>query len=104
LVDRMLLYNVTFGIDKAIEEEWISWMKSQYIPALMGTGLFVEHKMYKVLTHDDETSVSYSVQCFAAKIEDVLKYLNEFAPQLTDLHRERFRDKHVAFNTLLDEI
>jgi hypothetical protein len=100
----MLLYNITFGIDKVIEGEWIAWMKAHYIPSLMDTGLFVEYKMYKVLTHEDETSVSYSVQCFANTIEDVLKYLNEYAPQLTELHRERFKDKHVAFNTLLDEI
>ena len=60
----MLLYNVTFGIDKQIEDEWISWMKANYIPAMMETGLFTEYKMYKVLTHDDEGSVSYSVQCF----------------------------------------
>ncbi len=100
----MLLYNVTFGIDKVIETEWITWMKTHYIPSLMSTGLFVDYKMYKVLTHDDETSVSYSVQCFSKSIEDVLKYLNEHAPQLTELHREKFKDKHVAFNTLLDEV
>ena len=100
----MLLYNITFGIDKAIETEWISWMKSNYMPSIMRTGLFVEYKMYKVLTHEDDTSVSYSVQCFANKIEDVLQYLNEFAPHLTELHRERYKDKHVAFNTLLDEV
>lgn len=100
----MLLYNVTFGIDKVIEIEWILWMKDNYLPAIMSTGLFTEYKMYKVLTHDDETSVSYSVQCFAHKIEEVLKYLNEYAPQLTELHREKFKDHHVAFNTLLEEI
>jgi hypothetical protein len=100
----MLLYNVTFGIDKSIESEWIRWMKENYIPSIMNTELFVEYKMYKVLTHDDETSVSYSVQCFASTIEDVLNYLNNHAPILTELHREKFKDKHVAFNTLLDEI
>jgi Domain of unknown function (DUF4286) len=100
----MLLYNVTFGIDKVIETEWIAWMKINYLPAMMNTGLFIEYKMYKVLSHDDETSVSFSVQCFAMKIEDVLMYLNEYAPQLTELHREKFKDRHVAFNTLLEEI
>jgi Domain of unknown function (DUF4286) len=100
----MLLYNVTFGIDKEIETEWISWMKATYLPSMMSTGLFVEYKIYKVLSHDDETSISYSVQCFAKTIEDVLKYLNDYAPPLTELHREKFKDKHVAFNTLLDEI
>ena len=100
----MLLYNVTFGIDKSIETEWVSWMKAQYLSTLMDTGLFTEYKIYKVLTHDDETSVSYSVQCFSENIENVLKYLNEFAPKLTELHRIKFKDRHVAFNTLLDEV
>ncbi|MEQ1586857.1 MAG: DUF4286 family protein [Cyclobacteriaceae bacterium] len=100
----MLLYNVTFGIDKQIEVEWIAWMKANYIPAIMETGLFSDYKMYKVLTHEDETSVSYSVQCFSGSIEQVLKYLNEFAPSLVEAHRIRFKDQHVAFNTLLDEI
>jgi hypothetical protein len=100
----MLLYNVTFGVDKQIEEEWIVWMKSNYIPDIMKTGLFSDYKMYKVLTHDDETSVSYSVQCFSEGIEKVLKYLNDFAPALVEAHRLRFKDQHVAFNTLLEEI
>jgi hypothetical protein len=100
----MLLYNVTFGIDKQIEEEWITWMKANYIPAIMETGLFSDYKMYKVLTHDDESSVSYSVQCFSESIEKVLTYLNEVAPPLVEAHRLRFKDQHVAFNTLLDEL
>lgn len=100
----MLLYNVTFGIDKGIEEEWISWMRSNYLPAMMSTGLFVSYKMYKVLSHDDENSVSYSVQCFAKTIEDLLQYLNEFSPRIVEEHRERYKDRHVAFNTLLEEV
>ncbi len=100
----MLLYNVTFGIDKQIEPEWIAWMKENYIPAMMETTLFSDYKMYKVLTHDDETSVSYSVQCFASTIDQVLRYIHEFAPALVEAHRLRFKDRHVAFNTLLEEI
>lgn len=100
----MLLYNITFGIDKEIEPEWTAWMRANYIPAMMNTGLFVNYKMYKVLSHDEESSVSYSVQCFAKRIEDLLQYLNEFAPKIVELHRERYKDKHVAFNTLLEEV
>ncbi len=100
----MLLYNVTFGIDKKIETEWIAWVKENYIPALMETNLFIDYKFYKVLTHDDETSVSYSLQCFANTIEHVVKYLNEFAPAIVEAHRIHFKDQHAAFNTLLDEV
>src|SRR5690349_8057948 len=48
---RMLLYNVTVGIDKVLEAEWLIWMRDQHIPAVMATGYFKEYKMYKVL-HD----------------------------------------------------
>lgn len=100
----MLLYNVTFGIDKKIEQEWLLWIHENYIPGIMNTGLFSEYKIYKVLTHDDETSMSYSIQCFAPTIEHILQYLNEFAPKLVEAHRTRFKDQHVAFNTLLEEL
>lgn len=100
----MLLYNVTFGVDKQIEQEWLVWMRKNYIPAIMNTGLFVSNRIYKVLTHEEETSVSYSIQCFAPSIEHVLQYLNEFAPKLVEAHRIRFKDQHVAFNTLLEEV
>jgi hypothetical protein len=100
----MLLYNVTIGIDKQIEREWLLWIQENYIRGIMNTGLFVECKIYKVLTHDDETSVSYSIQCFALSIENVLRYLNEFAPKLVEIHHARFKDQHVAFNTLLEEL
>jgi len=108
----MLLYNVTFGIDKQIEQEWLLWIHENYIPGIMNTGLFSEYKIYKVLTHDDETSMSYSIQCFAPSIEHILQYLNEFAPKLlnefapklVEAHRTRFKDQHVAFNTLLEEL
>lgn len=100
----MLLYNVTFGIDKHIEQEWLHWIKENYIPGILNTGLFAEYKIYKVLTHDDEASVSYSIQCFAPSIENIVQYLNEFAPALVESHRARFKDRHAAFNTLLEEV
>jgi hypothetical protein len=100
----MLLYNVTFGIDKDIEQDWIQWIKTNYIPSVMNTGLFVDYKFYKVLTHEEESSVSYSIQCFSNSIENILTYLNEFAPAIVEKHREQFKDRHVAFNTLLDEV
>jgi len=99
----MLLYNVTVGIDKEIEFEWLAWMKQYYLPAAMQTGAFVEYKIYKVLTHEDEDSVSYSIQYFSDAIEKVVDYLNSDGKILVEEHRSRFKDRHVVFNTLLQE-
>ena len=100
----MFLYNVTVGIDKDVEQEWLQWMKDEHIPKVMDTGMFFDHKIYKVLHDQEEGSVSYSVQYFAYTINHITLYFEKFAPALLEQHRTRFRDKHVAFMTLLEEI
>jgi uncharacterized Fe-S radical SAM superfamily protein PflX len=99
----MLLYNVTVGIDKDIEMEWLQWMKENHIPAVMNTGMFVSSKIYKVLHDQDDGTISYSVQYFADTIDQVQQYLEVFAPVLIEEHRHRFLNKHVVFQTLLEE-
>jgi hypothetical protein len=100
----MVLYNVTVGIDPDVEHEWLNWMQSVHIPAVMDTGMFVEHKVFKVLSQEDEETVSYSIQYFAKDVEFVMKYLNEFAPPLVEQHKNRYQNRHVAFRTLLQQV
>jgi len=100
----MILYNVTIGIDKEIENEWLAWMRATHIPAVMSTGIFVEFKFYKVLTHEDDASTSYCVQYFTPTINEFNEYLNVYAPKLVEEHHQKFKDRHVAFRSLLEEV
>lgn len=100
----MLLYNITIGIDKEIEAEWLLWMKEQYIPVIMQTGMFVDWKIYKVLHDQDENSVSYSVQYFSESIEKVVQFVEQIEPELNKEHQKKYKDRHVAFRTLLEEV
>lgn len=100
----MLLYNVTIGIDKGVEYEWLFWTKTEHIPEVMDTKLFVDFKIYKVLHDQDDGSVSYCIQYFAETLENVTTYFEKFAPAILEKLRQRFRDKHVAFMTLLEEV
>lgn len=100
----MLLYNVTVGIDKEVEGEWLHWMKMEHIPEVMNTNLFIDFKMYKVLHDQDDGNISYSVQYFAETLDHVTVYFEKFAPALLEKLRLRFKDKHVAFMTLLEEV
>jgi hypothetical protein len=100
----MLLYNVTVGIDKDVEAEWLEYMRDKHIPDVLNTGMFVNAKMYKVLHDQDDGTISYSVQYFAESIDHFQQYLDVFAPVLIDEHRKKFNNKHVAFMTLLEEV
>jgi hypothetical protein len=100
----VFLYNVTIGVDQDIEQDWLQWMREVHIPDVLRTGMFTEYKMYKVLHDNNDGTISYSIQYFATSLENVLQYLEVFAPALVESHREKFRDKHVAFRTLLEEV
>jgi S-adenosylmethionine:tRNA-ribosyltransferase-isomerase (queuine synthetase) len=100
----MLLYNVTIGIDKEIEKEWLAWIKMHYLPTIAATGFFSDSKVYRIITHDDENSVSYSIQFFADRIENVVQYLDQHTGTIIETHRQKFKDRHVVFNTLLEEV
>jgi hypothetical protein len=95
---------MTVGVDKDIEQTWLRWIRDRHIPAVMRTGMFVDWKMFKVLHDDEGGTVSYSIQYFAETIENVQQYLDVFAPEIIEEHRHRFFNKHVVFQTLLEQV
>jgi hypothetical protein len=100
----MYLYNETVGIDGSAEQEWLAWVKATYIPEVLNTGLFTGYKVYKVLHESEDGSISYSIQFLSVSLENVVQYLEVFAPKLVEQQRQKFSHKHVAFRTLLEEV
>ena len=69
----MIIYNVTVSIDDEVHDEWVSWMKDTHIPDVMNTGLFVENKMCRVISHQEEGS-SYSIQYTCEDMKTLLLF------------------------------
>ena len=99
----MFVYNVTVSIDTALEKEWLEWMKEIHIPEVLETGCFIENKIFKVLTEVD-TGATYSLQYFYQNEADIIRYRDTFAAELQRKHTEKYKDKFVAFRTLLEQI
>ena len=99
----MVIYNVTVGIDNDIEQEWLQWMKVKHIPDVLATGLFTDNKIFRVMSGDMD-NISYSVQYYAESLANVERYLTEFAPKLVEEHNSRYKGKHMAFRTILEQI
>lgn len=96
----MILYNVTINVDDSVHDEWLKWMKSKHIPDVLASGLFSDYKIYRIKTEEDGNT--YSIQYFLKTIEDYEKYKKEFAPKLQAEHSEKYKDKFVAFRTILE--
>jgi len=100
----MILYNITFNIEPDIKEQWLPWMKNEYFMYVMGTGLFLESKIYRLLNETENQGITYSVQFFSDSLENVNTYLENSAPKIVERHNQAFKYKHVSFMTILESV
>ena len=99
----MIIYNVTVNIETDVHDAWLDWMKSKHIPDVVATGCFTEGRMFRILV-EEQQGVSYSIQYRAESMEDVDRYLGNFAQGLREDAHKEFGGKFTAFRTLLEHI
>jgi uncharacterized protein DUF4286 len=100
----LIIYNVTVNINNSVHDEWLQWMQLVHIPDVMITGLFIENRIYKVLADEDSDGTTYSIQYVCNSMKEYEQYRDVFAPALQAQHANRYKDKFVAFRTLLEVI
>jgi hypothetical protein len=100
----MILYNITTNVTPDIENDFVEWMKSTHIPEVMKTGIFVEHKFYKLLHDSEDGSVNYSIQFFTESMEKMMEYENHHAPALRAKTLNKYQDKALSFRSLLETV
>lgn len=100
----MILYNITTNVTPDIEGDFVQWMKSVHIPEVLETGIFLEHKFYKLLHESEDGSINYSIQFFTESMEKMMEYEHRHAPGLRAKTRERYQDKAVSFRSLLETV
>jgi Fic family protein len=100
----MILYNITFNVSAACEEDFVSWMKTIHIPEVMGTGIFHHQVFYRLVHHSEDGSLNFCIQYFTESMDRMLEYERVHAPALRKKTQERYQDQVVAFRTLLETI
>lgn len=100
----MIIYNVTINIDADVHADWLEWMKNEHIPAVMATNMFVENRFARVLSEEPGEGFTYSVQYLLNNIGDYEIYRTVYAPALQAETEKRYKDKFVAFRTLLKTV
>lgn len=100
----MILYNVTVKIMTPFREDWETWMRQIHIPDVMNTGLFTEYKMSRILGEDEKQGVTFAIQYLSPSMEKFREYQDNHAKKLQADHTEKYRDKYVAFRTIMEVI
>lgn len=99
-----IIYNVTLNVNHAAADSWLKWMQEIHIPEVMGTGLFIENRILRLIGDEDSGGVTFAVQYTAASMELYHQYKEKYAPALQTAHSAKFKDQFVAFRTLLEVI
>ncbi|MDB5001440.1 MAG: hypothetical protein JWR76_2517 [Mucilaginibacter sp.] len=99
----MIVYNDTVILDDSIEQEWLEWMKTVHIPAIMATGCFSSYRILNIIDSPNE-GVTYCVQYNADNQESFNNYFNQHLFRFQNLHQERFAERFVMFNTLMKTV
>ena len=97
----MFLYNVTLILDDAAAEEWLQWMQDVHIPEVMATGMFISNRLLKVVDSPNE-GITYCAQYVAETLDHYNKYQEVFAPALQAELNERYKNRFVAYRTLME--
>lgn len=97
----MIIYNVTIKVDREIHDEWVHWMKTVHIPDVMNTGYFNDHRMMRILAEDESDGISYAIQYHARNMSDYFEYQEKEAPRLQKETNDRYKDRFVAFRTIM---
>lgn len=100
----MYIYNVTVSVNSEIEKDWLKWMNEVHIPEVLDTGYFAGHEMFRVLLNKEDNSVSYSIQYRFSEMKDLQLYQANAAPALQAKHNERYKDKCLAFRSILEKV
>jgi hypothetical protein len=97
----MYLYNITLNIDDDIREEWLAWMKREYIPELFSCGLFSNKSFFQLVNDEKSEGTTYALQLFMVSEADYKKYHEKFYYKHQEVLYKKFPDKFVEFRTLL---
>jgi hypothetical protein len=100
----MIVYNITIKVDRAIEEEWLSWQKKEHIPDVMATHLFAEYKFFRLLEQNEEEGITYVVQFFASTAAHLEEYQKKYAPQLREKSFSKWGNRFIAFRTTMEVV
>lgn len=99
----MIVYNTTFHVDDEILSESIDYLKQEFIPSSICSGI-LSHPLLQRVIQDTEAGTSLCVQFHVKDQQTLQDWIRQEGITIQRKLVERFGSKMAGFSTLLDEI
>ncbi len=100
----MFLYNTTFAIDEAIEQDFIKWLKEEFVPAaVVDDGeYFSAPEVMRVLHTPEPGTANFAVHLRAADRDNIEKWYADHGSRLFADLINRWNGRIAYFSTVLE--
>lgn len=99
-----IILNETIKLEKEIAQEWLEWMRKEYLPIFLDSGLVISSQVNRIVQSDPDDGISYAIQ-FSLKDMSAIHQLHINAVQKAQsLLQEKFNGKYVIFRTMMEVV
>lgn len=98
-----IIYNTTFIVEEAIEEEWIAHIREYYLGSLSKLGL-CDDAIFTKVSIDQPEGKTYSIQLVFHDEVQKEHFLSQYLPEIEAGIARRYANRYVCFNSILTEI
>ena len=100
---KKVIYNITYNVDESIVQEWLVWMKSEFIPKHLATEFFIGADMLQILVEEEMGGVSYAVMYKSPNLGVLEEFVASHSTKFNQELSNKFGQKVLTFMTLLEE-
>ncbi|MBK9382815.1 MAG: DUF4286 family protein [Chitinophagaceae bacterium] len=84
--------------------DWLTWLKEEHIPDLIGTGCFSHATILHLIEADDEEGITYAVQYHAECKGLYNRYIEKFADEMRKKGMEKWGNQFIAYRTVMQVV
>jgi hypothetical protein len=96
----MQVYNISFQIAPTLQDQWLVWMKSKFIPMVEGTNCFEDHKFYEIDIAEDQAP-TFTLQLFTKSAEKLTQYQEQLSAGILDELQNTWGEQCFHFITTM---
>ena len=99
-----MIFNTTYTMSASEERQFCIWMTECMMPAIASGGVMHGLRLLRVLSHQQEESVSYCLQQEVDSAQALHEWYLTEGTRWAEECRRIFGDRVIGFSTLLEEV
>ncbi len=99
----MIIYNTTFQVDDNTTTEFIDWIRTQYVPQALATGIVSRPQLARIMGRH-EGGTGYALQLQAATLGELQNWYRTTGKDLMTRFNTRFGTRAVNFSTMMETV